>query len=129
MWEEKPHLYPELCPPRLTPNTALLEISQLTAWEAVAVLAPDDSVRAGNTLYSRYCKTGKRTKQGSGRSRRENREGGDAASQGAGLVSGGGPRLCTMHPQTGFWPRLCTGSGDEVKQPGTEREGRRRSRD
>lgn len=76
-------LVPRAVPPRLTPSTALLGINQLTAWEAVAVLAPDGTVKAGNTLYSRYCKTGKRTKQGSGRSRRENREGGDAASQGA----------------------------------------------
>lgn len=33
----------------------------------------------------------------------------------------GGSKLCTMHPQTGFQLRLCTGSGDAVKQPGRER--------
>lgn len=36
-----------------------------------------------------------------------------------------GPKICTRYPQTGFWARLCTGSGDEVKQLWREREERK----
>lgn len=91
-------LVPRAVPPRpLTPSPAPLGDSLLAAWEPVALLALDGTIRAGNTLYSRYCKTSKRTKLkcrhvrlGEEQEGEQGRGGcSEPGSDTAGLISGG----------------------------------------